>query len=151
VATSIVRRTSITARSGCKLGTLAIGRTDTQLVQPLPLQSLELNVEENRERAASRLLHRNPELYKWVNKVDGHNHPVDFDFDDGHQHGDVPAPPRRRPGRTQTQKETAPSALSVDRRAAMQDPLRRVLLFWLAKTGILPTFGPRGGRQEPVR
>jgi hypothetical protein len=72
---------------GCKLGTLAIGRTDTQLYNHFHFNPWT-NIEENRERAASRLLHRNPELYKWVNNH-GHNHPVDFDFDHGHAHGDV--------------------------------------------------------------
>jgi hypothetical protein len=73
---------------GCKLGTLAIGRTDSQLYNHFHFNPWT-NPEENQERAASRLLHRNPELYKWVN-THGHNHPIDFEYDHGHAHGDTP-------------------------------------------------------------
>ena len=73
---------------GCKLGTLAIGRTDSQLYNHFHFNPWT-NPEENQERAASRLLHRNPELYKWVN-THGHNHPIDFDYDHGHAQGDTP-------------------------------------------------------------
>ncbi|MGA0735621.1 MAG: hypothetical protein ACO3PC_09105, partial [Steroidobacteraceae bacterium] len=73
---------------GCKLGTLAIGRTDSQLYNHFHFNPWT-TPEENQERAASRLLHRNPELYKWVN-THGHNHPIDFDYDHGHAHGDTP-------------------------------------------------------------
>ncbi|MFM7626076.1 MAG: DUF4437 domain-containing protein [Gammaproteobacteria bacterium] len=70
-----------------KLGILGIGRTDTQLYNHFHFNPWT-NIEENQERAASRLLHRNPELYKWVNSH-GHNHPIDFEFDHGHAHGDM--------------------------------------------------------------
>ena len=73
---------------GCKLGTLAIGRTDSQLYNHFHFNPWT-TPEENQERAASRLLHRNPELYKWVN-THGHNHPIDFDYDHGHAQGDTP-------------------------------------------------------------
>ncbi len=71
-----------------KLGILAIGRTDTQLYNHFHFNPWT-NVEENRERAASRMQHWKPDLYKWVN-TQGHNHPVDFEFDHGHAHGDMP-------------------------------------------------------------
>jgi len=71
-----------------KLGILAIGRTDTQLYNHFHFNPWT-NIEDNQERAASRMLHRNPEMYKWVN-THGHNHPIDFEFDHGHSHGDRP-------------------------------------------------------------
>jgi len=71
-----------------KLGILAIGRTDTQLYNHFHFNPWT-NIEENQERAASRVLNRNPEMYKWIN-THGHNHPIDFEFDHGHAHGDRP-------------------------------------------------------------
>jgi hypothetical protein len=73
---------------GCKLGTLAIGRTDSRLYNHFHFNPWT-NVEENRERAASRVQHWMPDLYKWIN-THGHNHPVDFEYAHGHAHGDVP-------------------------------------------------------------
>jgi len=74
----------------CKLGTLAIGRTDSQLYNHFHFNPWT-TPEENLERAASRMQHWKPDLYKWVATGD-HNHPVDFEFpgDHGHEHGDVP-------------------------------------------------------------
>jgi hypothetical protein len=71
-----------------KLGILAIGRTDTQLYTHFHFNPWT-NIEENRERAASRIQHWKPDLYKWIN-MQGHNHPVDFEHDHGHAHGDTP-------------------------------------------------------------
>jgi hypothetical protein len=71
-----------------KLGILAIGRTDTQLYNHFHFNPWT-NIEENRERAASRIQHWKPDLYKWIN-MRGHNHPVDFEHDHGHAHGDMP-------------------------------------------------------------
>ncbi len=71
---------------GCKLGTLAIGRTDSQLYNHFHFNPWT-NIEENRERAASRIQQWKPELYQWIN-MQGHNHPVDFEYDHGHAHGD---------------------------------------------------------------
>jgi hypothetical protein len=71
---------------GCKLGTLAIGRTDSRLYNHFHYNPWA-NLEENRERAASRIQHWMPDLYKWVN-THGHNHPVDFEYAHGHAHGD---------------------------------------------------------------
>ncbi|MCB1623389.1 MAG: DUF4437 domain-containing protein [Pseudomonadales bacterium] len=70
-----------------KLGILAIGRTDTQLYNHFHFNPWT-NVEENRERAANRILQWKPDLYKWIN-MRGHNHPVDFEYDHGHAHGDA--------------------------------------------------------------
>jgi hypothetical protein len=72
----------------CKLGTLAIGRTDSRLYNHFHFNPWT-TVEENRERAASRIQQWMPDLYKWVN-THGHNHPVDFEFDHGHAHGEAP-------------------------------------------------------------
>ena len=47
------------------------------------------NIEENRDRAANRMMQWKPDLYKWIN-THGHNHPVDFEYDHGHAHGDMP-------------------------------------------------------------
>jgi hypothetical protein len=72
------------------LGILAIGRTDSQLYNHFHFNPWT-TPEENRERAANRILQWKPELYKWINQ-EGHNHPVDFEFphDHGHSHGDSP-------------------------------------------------------------
>jgi hypothetical protein len=71
-----------------KLGILAIGRTDTQLYNHFHFNPWT-NIEENRERAANRIMQWKPDLYKWIN-THGHNHPVDFEYDHGHAHGDMP-------------------------------------------------------------
>lgn len=72
---------------GCRLGTLAIGRTDSRLYNHFHFNPWT-NIEENKERAASRIQHWMPDLYKWIN-THGHNHPVDFEFAHGHAHGDT--------------------------------------------------------------
>ena len=54
-------------------GVLAFGRTDGELYNHFHFHAHSTQ-EENRERAASRLLHRKPELYKWI-VAHGHNHP----------------------------------------------------------------------------
>jgi hypothetical protein len=72
---------------GCKLGTLAIGRTDSQLYNHFHFNPWT-NVEENRERAANRIQQWKPDLYKWINQA-GHNHPVDFEYGHGHAQGDM--------------------------------------------------------------
>jgi hypothetical protein len=72
---------------GCKRGTLAIGRTDSRLYNHFHFNPWA-NLEENKERAASRIQHWMPDLYKWIN-THGHNHPVDFEYDHGHAHGDL--------------------------------------------------------------
>jgi hypothetical protein len=74
----------------CKLGTLALGRTDTQLYNHFHFNPWT-TPEENKERVASRIKHWKPELYEWIATGD-HNHPVDFEFDadHGHKHGDKP-------------------------------------------------------------
>jgi hypothetical protein len=78
-----------------KLGTIALGRTDSELYNHFHFNPWS-NVEENEERAASRLQHRNPELYNWVWARDhNHPHPHDFeldrpaDHDHGHEHHGV--------------------------------------------------------------
>jgi hypothetical protein len=75
---------------GCELGTLAIGRTDSQLYNHFHFNPWT-TPEENRERAANRILQWKPDLYKWINQ-EGHNHPVDFEYphEHGHSHGDKP-------------------------------------------------------------
>jgi hypothetical protein len=74
----------------CKNGTLALGRTDSQLYNHFHFNPWT-TAEENLSRAASRIQHWKPELYEWVATGD-HNHPVDFEYPDshGHAHGDVP-------------------------------------------------------------
>jgi hypothetical protein len=74
----------------CKLGTLALGRTDTQLYNHFHFNPWT-TPDENKERVASRIKHWKPELYEWIATGD-HNHPVDFEFDaeHGHKHGDKP-------------------------------------------------------------
>ena len=77
----------VSTQLGPRLGTLALGRTDSRLYNHFHFNPWT-NVEENKERAASRIQHWMPDLYKWIN-THGHNHPVDFDFDHGHAHGDM--------------------------------------------------------------
>ena len=74
----------------CKYGTLALGRTDSQLYNHFHFNPWT-TPEENLERAASRIQHWKPDLYRWVATGD-HNHPVDFEYpgDHGHAHGDIP-------------------------------------------------------------
>ena len=72
---------------GCKLGTLALGRTDSRLYNHFHFNPWT-TLEENRERAASRVQHWMPDLYQWIN-THGHNHPVDFEYAHGHAHGDT--------------------------------------------------------------
>jgi len=72
----------------CKLGTLALGRTDTQLYNHFHFNPWT-TPEENKERVAARIQAWKPELYSWIN-MKGHNHPVDFDYPHGHDHGDTP-------------------------------------------------------------
>ena len=73
-----------------KYGALALGRTDSRLCNHFHFNPWT-TPGENLERAASRLQHCKPELYRWVATGD-HNHPVDLDFtgDHGHENGDVP-------------------------------------------------------------
>ncbi len=75
----------------CKYGTLALGRVDSNLYNHFHFNPWT-NVEENRARAASRVLAWKPELYRWIEEHGGHNHPHmphDFEFpdeDDPHEH-----------------------------------------------------------------
>jgi hypothetical protein len=55
-------------------GILAFGRTDGELYNHFHFHA-HSTPEQNRERAASRLLHRKPALYEWV-VAHGHNHPT---------------------------------------------------------------------------
>ena len=66
----------------CKLGTLAIGRTDSQLYNHFHFNPWT-TADENRERAGARMLAWKPELYKWV-ATGEHNHPADFEFPHAH-------------------------------------------------------------------
>lgn len=66
-----------------KYGTLALGRTDSQLYNHFHFNPWT-NPAENRERAAARLQQWKPELYRWIASGD-HNHPVDFEH--AHEHG----------------------------------------------------------------
>lgn len=63
-------------------GILAFGRTDGELYNHFHWNPYS-TVEMNQERAAARLLHRKPELYKWI-VAHGHNHPTDFEYDHDH-------------------------------------------------------------------
>jgi hypothetical protein len=74
----------------CKLGTIALGRTDSQLFNHFHFNPWT-TADENRERAAARMQQWTPQLYTWVATGD-HNHPVDFEHpgDHGHDHGDAP-------------------------------------------------------------
>jgi hypothetical protein len=74
----------------CKYGTLALGRTDSQLYNHFHFNPWT-TLEENRERAASRVQQWKPELYSWIASGD-HNHPVDFEHphEHGHAHGEAP-------------------------------------------------------------
>ena len=66
----------------CKLGTLAFGRTDSQLYNYFHFNPWT-KPDENRERAGARMLAWKPELYQWVATGD-HNHPADFEFPHAH-------------------------------------------------------------------
>jgi hypothetical protein len=55
-------------------GIVAFGRTDGELYNHFHFHAHSTPAE-NQERAAARLLHRKPELYKWV-VAHGHNHPT---------------------------------------------------------------------------
>jgi Domain of unknown function (DUF4437) len=66
----------------CKLGTLAIGRTDSQLYNHFHFNPWT-TLEENRERAGARMLAWKPDLYRWV-ATGAHNHPADFEFPHAH-------------------------------------------------------------------
>ena len=68
-----------------ELGIIALGRTDSQLYNHFHFNPWS-TLAENRERAASRMLHWKPELYRWVESQDGHNHPTDFEFPHEHHH-----------------------------------------------------------------
>lgn len=71
-----------------KLGILAIGRTDSELYNHFHFNPWT-TPQENRERAGSRLLHWKPEMYRWIQAQDGHNHPHtphDFEYDSKHHH-----------------------------------------------------------------
>ena len=74
-----------------KLGILAIGRTDSNLYNHFHFNPWT-NVEENRSRAASRIMAWKPELYRWIEQKGGHNHPHmphDFEYpeeEDPHEH-----------------------------------------------------------------
>ncbi|MBI4469488.1 MAG: DUF4437 domain-containing protein [Acidobacteria bacterium] len=59
-------------------GILGFGRTDGELYNHFHFHPWS-TPEENKERAAARLLRRKPELYRWI-EMHGHNHPTDFDF-----------------------------------------------------------------------
>jgi len=79
-----------------KFGTIALGRTDSELYNHFHFNPWT-NTEENEERAAARLLHRNPELFHWV-WARGHNHPEPRDFEhdrDDHDHAHVAGRPHR--------------------------------------------------------
>jgi len=67
-------------------GILAFGRTDGELYNYFHFNPYT-TVEENRERAAARLLRRKPELYRWITAHD-HNHFTPSDFEDAHHHHD---------------------------------------------------------------
>jgi hypothetical protein len=66
----------------CKLGTLALGRTDSQLYNHFHFNPWT-TPEENRERAGARMLAWKPDLYRWV-ATGNHNHPADFEFPHAH-------------------------------------------------------------------
>jgi len=84
----------------CKLGTIALGRTDSKLHNYFHFNPWS-NPDENKKRAAAMLYRQRPELYQWVD-AGGHNHPHtpdDFEHPDyadennvkmlhGHSHAD---------------------------------------------------------------
>jgi hypothetical protein len=80
-----------------KVGTLALGRTDADHFHHFHFNPWT-NVEENRERAASRLQQWKPELYAWV-ATGTHNHPVDFEYRDARGDDRPARGPRRRRAR----------------------------------------------------
>ena len=55
-------------------GILDFGRTDGELYNHFHFHA-HSTPEQNQERAAARLLHRKPELYRWI-AAHGHNHPA---------------------------------------------------------------------------
>ncbi len=64
-----------------KYGTIALGRTDSELYNHFHFNPWTTD-KENEERVASRLQYRNPDLYKWVlNSDHNHPHPSDFEYD----------------------------------------------------------------------
>ena len=66
----------------CKLGTLALGRTDSQLYNHFHFNPWS-TLEENKERAAARFKAWKPDLFNWV-ATGEHNHPADFEFPHAH-------------------------------------------------------------------
>lgn len=66
----------------CNLGTLALGRTDSQLHNQCHFNPWT-TPEENCERARARMLARKPELYRWV-ATGEHKLPADFEFPRAH-------------------------------------------------------------------
>ena len=58
-----------------KLGCLALGRTDTDLVNYFH-HNPWTNVEENRQRVVDKLAAEKPQVFRWVRSDDGHNHPA---------------------------------------------------------------------------
>ncbi len=70
----------------CKRGTIAFGRTDSELFNHFHFNPWS-NAKENEERSVSRLMHRNPEIYNWIAQRDhNHPHPQDFEHPDDHGH-----------------------------------------------------------------
>lgn len=57
----------------CQYGTIAFGRTDSQLFNYFHFNPWT-NPDENKLRAAASLYRKKPQLYQWVDS-DGHNHP----------------------------------------------------------------------------
>ena len=57
----------------CKYGTIAFGRTDSQLFNYFHFNPWT-NPDENKLRAAANWYRKKPQLYQWMNS-DGHNHP----------------------------------------------------------------------------
>ncbi|MEM8982347.1 MAG: DUF4437 domain-containing protein [Pseudomonadota bacterium] len=58
----------------CKLGCIAIGRTDSKLHNYFHFNPWT-NPDENLQRAAAFLYRQRPQLFKWVAAAGGHNHP----------------------------------------------------------------------------
>jgi len=88
----------------CKLGTLALGRTDSQLYNHFHFNPWT-TPDENRERAGARMLAWKPELYRWVatgahydergERIYHHHEGGDLD----HEHGTGRPPPGGRKSR----------------------------------------------------
>lgn len=64
-----------------ELGVLGFGRTDSSLHNYFHFNPWS-TPDQNRERAAAQLRRNKPNLYKWVESEDGHNHPHDFEYPD---------------------------------------------------------------------